>query len=145
MTYEGEVERLRVHEFGIADPAGVQAAIAERLGGGDVGAVLTLTHELLDASLGAAEDAGVEVAHGTVGFDPAQLPLVVSGEVLFVLHDVAPLQAYLGVASLVIAGFFAEQGLDVKDVFGTVDMQIEPAVIDRERAIEELERLEAGG
>ena len=145
MTYEGEVERLRVHEFGIADAAGVQAAIAERLGGGDVGAVLTLTHELLEASIAAADDAGVEVAHGAVGFEPEQLQLVISGEALFVLDDLAPLQAYLGVASLVIAGFFGAQGLDATDVFGTVDMKIEPVLIDRERAIEELERLEAGG
>ena len=145
MTYEGEVERLRVHEFGIADPAGVQAAIAERLGAGGIGAVLTLTHDLLDASLGAAEDAGVDVEHATVGYEPEQLPLVISGEVLVMLDDLAPLQAYLGVASLLIAGLFAELGLDAAEVFGYVDMLMEPVLIDRERAIEVLERLEAGG
>ncbi len=142
--YAGELERFRVHEFGLADPQGVRSAIAERLRAGDVGAVFTLNHELLEVSLAAAEDAGVQVEHGTVGFDPAQLPLVISGEVLFVLDDLAPLQAYLGIASLVIAGFFAAQGLDATDIFGSVDMKIEPVLIDRERAQEELQRLEDG-
>ena len=142
--YAGELERFRVHEFGVADPQGVQSAIAERLRAGDVGAVFTLNQELLEVSLAAAEEADVQVEHGTVGLDPTQLPLVISGEVLFVLDDLAPLQAYLGVASLAIAGFFAAQGLDATDAFGSVDMKIEPVLIDRERAQEELQRLEDG-
>ena len=144
-VYTGELERFRVHQFGIADPEGVRSALAERLRAGDVGAVFTLNQELLGVSLAAAQDAGVQVEHGSVGLDPAQLPLVISGEALFVLDDLAPLQAYLGVASLAIAGFFAAQGLDATDVFGSVDMKIEPVLIDRERAREELQRLEDGG
>ena len=143
-TYEGELERFRVHEFGVEDSEQIQLAIAERLSAGDVGAIFTLNHELLEVSLAAAEEAGVDVEHGTVGYDPAQLPLVTSGEVLFVLDDLAPLQAYLGVASLAIAGFFAAQGLDATDAFGSVDMKIEPVLIDRERAQKELRRLEGG-
>lgn len=149
----GDVERISV-DLTTADAEGagheehtqpehLQALIAERIGAGDVGAILTLNHDSAVAAMAAIEDAEAEIALASFGFSDTLADAVRDGQMLFVVWDHPVIQGYLAVSGMAMAYTLELSQLNAEVFFNGAKILIEPTLADKERA-EDLKSMFAG-
>ena len=123
-TYEGEVER-----WSAEDPAKVRAELGERLGEGDVSAILTLSvHSAWDARVTRyIHDIDVPIA--AFGFSVGLARRVTDGSVMFTILDHPEMQAYMSAVASVMAERWR---LDPATYFDGMSLLIRPQIADAE-------------
>ena len=145
-AYEGgELEEFPIHQYaGDSGPARARAAVAERLGQGDVGAVLTLGAVSSSLTLSAVLEAREEtpIVMGVVGLSGDMYNAVAGGRVQFAIWDQPALQSFLSTASMVLV---ERMHLDAAAWFGGAVIRIEPTVLRQADMIQLLSDLVAPG
>ena len=143
-AYEGgELEEFPIHQYaGDSGPARARAAVAERLGQGDVGAVLTLGAVSSLLTFSAVQEAREEtpIVMGVVGLTGDMYNAVAGGRVQFAIWDQPALQSFLTTASMVLV---ERMHVDAAAWFGGAVIRIEPTVLRQADMIQLLNDLVA--
>ena len=121
-TYGGKVER-----WSADDPAAALTELTERLGEGDVGAMLTLSvYGAWDARV-ARSRAGLDTPIAAFGFSVGLATSVIEGSVMFTILDHPEMQAYVSAVASVMAERWR---LDPVAYFDGMSMLIRPQIAD---------------
>lgn len=127
-TYEdGSVEVFPIYQA-TGDWEGAAELIMTRLAEGGVGAVFTLSSDAAEVAIDAIRRAQSDVMLATVGFSGGVYQAALLGNVRFVIWDQPILQAYLSVASMLLADHMQVRPAEW---FGSPRVLIEPKLYER--------------
>lgn len=136
-AYEGgSVEVFPVYTAGGLE-SGVQL-LARRLGEGGVGAVFTLSSDAAFGASLALGQAQSDARLATVGFNGSVYQQALQGQILFAVWDLPMLQAYLSVASMLLAD---QMQIRPAEWFGSPRLLIEPRLYERADVVQLLGQL----
>ena len=122
-----ETYRGRVEHWSAADPAKARSELSERLGEGDVNAILTLSvHSAWDARIVRYRD-DLDVPIAAFGFSVGLARSVIDGSVMFTILDHPEMQAYMSAVASVMAERWR---LDPVAYFDGMSMLIAPQIAD---------------
>ena len=121
----GSVEVFPAYEA--ESRAGAVQLLAQRLGEGGVGAVFTLSSDAARGATQAIRLAQSDAQLATVGFSGSVYEQALRGEIMFVIWDMPILQAYLSVASMLLAD---QLQIRPAEWFGSPQLLIEPRLYE---------------